>query len=205
MIQKIISWIANNLFIRIAACLVLVIFPVTASTSWVSAAFLNSFTGANFLSTLFGLLFYGWVAALPAFPLLYITEKWIIRDRAIQSRKWVIVRLLFYMLHDILFGTAIMLSIRAGMDRYPPLVEAIYYLQLLLVIFTYWLLYTLVERTIYEIQKREAHYQQQIADLRIEIDRLRQQANIEEITSTDFFQELQRRAAQMRQRTARAR
>lgn len=52
---------------------------------------------------------------------------------------------------------------------------------------------------------REQQLQQEIRQLRIEIDEAKRQEEVDEIVSTDFFQELQNKAKEMRRRGRRAR
>jgi CRP-like cAMP-binding protein len=50
-----------------------------------------------------------------------------------------------------------------------------------------------------QVQEREQQLRQQVAALRIEIDRERKQKQVDEVTSTDYFQQLRARAASLRQ------
>ncbi len=50
-----------------------------------------------------------------------------------------------------------------------------------------------------EVQKREQQLKQQVHELRIEVDIVKQAQQVSEITDTDFFQDLQQRARQMRE------
>jgi hypothetical protein len=52
------------------------------------------------------------------------------------------------------------------------------------------------------VQGREPRWKQQVPALRIEVDTARRERQVAEITGTDYFQELQRRAADLRSRTA---
>jgi len=60
------------------------------------------------------------------------------------------------------------------------------------------ILYTLIERTIREVQKRESKLKLTIAEMQIQINELKRQEDVAEISSSDFFQELQQKAAQLR-------
>ncbi|WP_026909549.1 response regulator [Patulibacter minatonensis] len=51
-----------------------------------------------------------------------------------------------------------------------------------------------------EVQARERALKRQVQELRIEIDRTRADRQVEEITGTDAFRDLQRRAAELRSR-----
>jgi putative methionine-R-sulfoxide reductase with GAF domain len=57
----------------------------------------------------------------------------------------------------------------------------------------------LYEKTLREAREREARLQQQIQDLRIELDEARQTKQVAEITGTDYFQQLRRKADDLRQ------
>jgi CRP-like cAMP-binding protein len=50
-----------------------------------------------------------------------------------------------------------------------------------------------------QVQEREQQLRQQVAALRIEIDRERKQKQVDEVTNTDYFQQLRARAASLRQ------
>jgi DNA-binding response OmpR family regulator len=51
-----------------------------------------------------------------------------------------------------------------------------------------------------EVQAREQQLQRQVQQLRIEIDQSRKERQVAEITGTDYFQELQRKAGELRNR-----
>ena len=56
----------------------------------------------------------------------------------------------------------------------------------------------LYERTVRDAQERERQLQQQVAELRIEIDKARQSQQVAAITGTDYFKALRRQAADLR-------
>ena len=57
----------------------------------------------------------------------------------------------------------------------------------------------LYERTLREAREREARLQQQIQELRIELDQARQEKQVAEITESDYFQQLRSQADSLRQ------
>jgi hypothetical protein len=57
-------------------------------------------------------------------------------------------------------------------------------------------------RMAHEVIQREVGFRQEITQLRIEIDVVKRQRQVDSITETDFFRDLQQRARQMRQRSA---
>lgn len=62
------------------------------------------------------------------------------------------------------------------------------------------LLYTLAERAVAEVRKREAGLKKQIETLRIEIDQMKREQQVNEIVETDFFNELRQKAQDIRKR-----
>jgi CRP-like cAMP-binding protein len=55
------------------------------------------------------------------------------------------------------------------------------------------------QRAIREVYHREQQLKQEVAELRIEIDSVRQAKQVAEVTETDYFRELRRRARDLRQ------
>jgi CRP-like cAMP-binding protein len=58
------------------------------------------------------------------------------------------------------------------------------------------------QRMVREVYAREESLRRQVAELRIEIDEVRKTQQVAEITESDYFQSLQRRASSMRRRGA---
>jgi hypothetical protein len=56
------------------------------------------------------------------------------------------------------------------------------------------------EKMVKEVQEREAKLKEQVQQLRIEIDQSRRERQVAEITETDYFYQLQQKAANLRQR-----
>jgi CRP-like cAMP-binding protein len=54
------------------------------------------------------------------------------------------------------------------------------------------------QRMVREVVAREQHLKQQVAELRIEIDKAKQARQVAEITESDYFQDLQRKARELR-------
>ena len=57
------------------------------------------------------------------------------------------------------------------------------------------------QRMVGEVQQREAKLKEQVQQLRIEIDQGRKERQVAEITETDYFYQLQQKAANLRQRS----
>ena len=74
----------------------------------------------------------------------------------------------------------------------------IYFVGALYVSITTGILYSLAERVVKEVQKRENKLKAEIRELSIEIDQLKKQKQVTEIIESDYFQDLQKKAASMR-------
>jgi hypothetical protein len=202
MFEKFIHYFVKSLFLRMFLTGTAVSLPLGFTTAWLGAAYLSLLIGVDFSQTLFGFVIFGWPSAiLPGVILAYPIERLIIRDRAGDSWMWIVGRVLLYMFIGLPAGLGTLISIRTGMQQFPAIVESIYYIQTITGSFVIAILYTLVERVIKEIQKRERKLKTQIEELRIEIDHLKRQKQVDEITNSDFFQDLKEKAANMRQRS----
>lgn len=201
MVGYFISWFSKGLLFRLCITGMVVSIPVGFTTGWLGSAYLSLMIGADFWKTLSGLMIFGWPGAfIPGVALSYGIERWLIRNKACTSLLWVGVRILSYMLLGIPEGYGTLFAVRAGMQEFPPIVESIYFVQTTTVAFVLGILYTVIERVILEIQKRENKLKGRIEELRIEIDQLKKQKQVEEITGSEFFQDLKMKAMRMRAR-----
>jgi len=199
MFEKFLTRFAESLLLRLVVTAAVIIVPAGITTSWLGAAYLNAMSGVDFAGTALSIFVFGGSAAFVAGLLvLYPIERWFIRERAVSSWKWVLVRISLFMLAGIPEGFGTLVGIRANMQQYPSLVEAVYYVQAILISSVLGILYTLIERTIREVQKRESKLKLTIAEMQIQINELKRQEDVAEISSSDFFQELQQKAAQLR-------
>ena len=51
-----------------------------------------------------------------------------------------------------------------------------------------------------DVYQREQRLKQQVRELRLEVDKVRRNREVEEITSTDYFKHLKNRALELRRR-----
>jgi hypothetical protein len=201
MFEKFLYRITDNLAERLLICGLVVTVPMGITGAWLGAAYNQVYAGVAFRSVLTGLFFGGLpFLTLGAFLILYPFERWIVRDRAMKSWKWVVFRIVFYMLAGIPEGYATQVGIHLSLWVFPRIVESIFYVQAIVGSLTFGVLYTLVERAVAEVRKREAAYKLQIQSLKIEIDQFKREKQVQEIVETDFFTELQQKAQGMRQR-----
>jgi len=201
MFQKFLYAFADSIAVRIAITGTVIIVPLGITTSWLGAAYLMEFSGASFQQIFWSLLWFGLISVFTSgFIFLYSFERWIIRGRALTSWFWLATRLILYLLASIPEGYATLMGIRLGLREYPPSIESIYFVEAVTGSVIMALLYTLAERAVAEIRKREAGYKKQIETLRIEIDHMKREQQVKEIVESDFFQDLQQKAQDIRKR-----
>ena len=199
MFEKFISRFAESVSLRLLFVGIIALPVIGITTSWEGASYLNVYIGAPFTKTFFGLLIPGVSAVfVTAFIILYPIERWLIRDKASKSWKWVGIRILIYLLVSFPTSIATLVAIRTTMQEYPAMVESIYFVQALTCSFTAAILFTLIEQVIKEVKRRENILKTKIDELRIEIDQLKSQKQAAEITNSDFFQDLKQKVAIIR-------
>ena len=204
--EKVIDKAIRSITLRLVAVGVIVLLPAGLSTAWIGAAYQHEMWQVNFGQTVVALMVSGMPAVLVVgYLLLYPVERWVIRDRALRSARWLLERMLLYVLASVPIGVALQWSIRLGVSAYPALVESSYFVILVTNVCIFGILYSLLERALAEMQKREAKLKQEIAELRIEIDQTKRARHVQEITATDYFRDLQTQADEMRERRKRPR
>lgn len=198
MLEKFISRFAENVFLRIV-CVGATITPIGITTSWLGASYLNSLTGVPFVKTFLGLFIFGFIGTIGSGLIItYAIERWIIQDKAVNSWKWVSVRFVLFLLSSFPISIGTLISIRIGMQEFPAIIESVYFVEAVTGLFMGCILFTLIEQVIKDLKKRENKLKSEIKELRIEIDQLKRQKQVAEITETDFFQDIQQKAALMR-------
>ena len=199
MIEKLLTRMANDLSTRILVTGVVVVLPTAIAINWLSAIFHVLLWNADFLTIFWQLFVYGVIPIyVIGFAFLYVIERWVIRDRAKTSIQWSSLRILLFMLAGIPEGFGTLIGVRWGMQTFPPALERYYFIQTVVMSVVMGLFYTLVERAMMEVQKREARLKLQIQEMRIEINELKRQEEVKEISGSDFFQDLQQKAARLR-------
>ena len=201
MFEKLLSRVANDLATRLMVTGIIVVLPIGLTTSWISAVFHVLLWQRDFVTAMLQIFFFGGVSIfVMGLAVLYFIERWIIQDSALQSWKWGAGRVFLYMAAGIPEGWACLAGIRLGMGRFPIGIENFYFVQTVIISIVMGILYTLIERAVAEVRKREAVYKKQIESLRIEIDHMKREQQVKEIVETDFFQSLQQKAQNMRHR-----
>ena len=172
--DRILNYAFRSISLRLIVAGIVVMLPVGISTSWLGAAYQHLMWEADFAQVTLGLMLFGSLAVFAVgYVLLYPLERWVIRDRAANSWKWVAVRILLYTLTGVPIGLALQWGVRLGVRTYPPLVESSYFVITLTNVGILGIIYTFLERTLAEMQKREEALQRTIQELRIEVDEAR--------------------------------
>ena len=197
--EKFISRFVENLLFRLSVTVLTLTLLVGLITTWEAAAYLSLLDEINIVKTFLGLLIFGVTGtAGTAILIIYPIERWLIRDRASNSWSWVIFRLVLYLCASVPTGLGTLVSMRLTMPKFPDIVESIYFVQAVAGAFALGIIYTLIEHVIKEMRKRENKFKMEIKELRIEIDQLKKEKQVEEITNSEFFQDLKQKATNMR-------
>jgi hypothetical protein len=199
--DRILNYAFRSISLRLIVAALVVMLPVGISTTWLGAAYQHVMWEADFAQVVLGLMLFGSLAVfIVGYIVLYPLERWVIRDRATESWKWIAVRILLYILAGIPTGLALQWGIRLGVRTYPALVESSYFVITVTNVGIVGIIYTFFERALAEMQKREEALQKTIQELRIEIDEARRAEKVQEIAETDYFRDLQNKAEAMRER-----
>lgn len=201
--ERIMDAFLHRKMVRLIVTMMIAAIPIGVCTAWTGSAYLNFFWNMDFGMTMLKLwVFAGPPAVIVALILSYAIEWWVIRDRANESWLWVLVRMVLYLSAGLPIGATVLIGIRWGIQQFPQLVESVYFVQSYAMAFVMGILFTLVERAVAEVQRREAQLNNQIRELRIEIDVIKRQRQVSEIVESDFFQVLQAKANDIRRRSA---
>jgi hypothetical protein len=199
--DKVLNYAFRSISLRLVVAALVVALPAGISTSWLGAAYQNIVWEADFAQIVSILMLSGTSAVfVVGYIILYPLERWIIRDRAENSWKWVAARILLYTLAGIPIGLALQWGVRLGLGAYPALIESSYFVIAITNVGIVGIIYTFIERALIEMQRREAALQKTIQELRIEINEARRTEKVQEIAETDYFRGLQDRAEEMRER-----
>jgi hypothetical protein len=199
--DRILNYVSRSISLRLIMASLVVMFPAGISTTWLGAAYQHVMWEADFAQIALGLMLFGSLAVfVVGYILLYPLERWVIRDRAAESWKWVIVRILLYILAGIPTGLALQWGIRLGVRSYPTLIESSYFVITVTNIGIVGIIYSFFERALAEMRKREEMLKETINELRIEIDEAKRAQRVHEIAETDYFRSLQDQAEEMRKR-----
>jgi hypothetical protein len=198
--EKTVNTAFRSITLRLAAAGTIVLLPAGISTAWLGAAYQHEIWQVDFGRFLMGLMLSGTPTVLVVgYILLYPLERWIIRDKALHSWRWLLARMLLYVLAGVPIGAALGWSLRLGVGEYPALIESSYYVITIANVCIFGILYSLMERALAAMKRREEKLRKEIAELRIEIDQVKRARHVEEITGTDYFRDLQTQADELRE------
>lgn len=201
MMQKVFRRILDDIPLRLSVTAIFVTVPLTITTSWLAAAYRQATGNESFLSLMarFSLLSF-FAAFIAGSVILLPLERWIIRDRAIQSQRWRVTRHLLYIVAGIPIGLAILASLRLGVGQQDTIVESAYIVNAVVFTGAVAITYTFVEQAAEEVKKRETQLRHQIEEMRIEIDEMKRDRQVAEITGTEYFQDLQAKAEELKEK-----
>jgi hypothetical protein len=199
--ERILNYASRSITVRLIVAALVVVFPVGISTAWLGAAYQHVMWEVNFVQVMLGIMLSGTLAVfVVGYILLYPLERWVIRNRAANSWRWMIVRISLYTLAGIPIGLALQWGVRLGVRTYPVLVESSYFVMTVTNVSIVGIIYSFFERALAEVQRREEKLKREIEELRIEIDQAKRAQRVQEITETNYFRDLQTRAEELRER-----
>ena len=139
----------------------------------------------------------GWVS-------IYPFEKYVVRDKALTSLTWVFIRTAFFMLCTVPMAF-VLVEISNRFFPFVPqparLIE-VYLPSALAEGFMYSIAFAFFEYVFTEFAKREASLTQQLQELRMEIDVIKKEKAVAEITDSDEFMTLKARAQELRNKNS---
>jgi hypothetical protein len=198
--ERILNYGIRSVALRLLAAGIVVILPVGFSTAWLGATYQVVMWDADLARVVMGLTLSGMPAViLVGFGVLYPLERWVIRDRAARSWRWVAARIALYLVASVPIALAFLWGIRLGMRSYPALVESSYFVITVTNIGIVGLLYSLFEQVLKEVQRREIKLRLEIEQLRIEVDEAKRARKVQEITESEYFRQLQARVRRLRE------
>ena len=141
----------------------IMLLPLPFAGAYLGAAYLTSFQEAPFWRTLAGIFLSSALGLFGVgYMIFYPLERWVIHDRVLRSRWWLIGRVLLYIPAAALIGLGVHIIMRLGMGRYHPLVESAYYALSICYGAVGALLYSFLELGIEVSRRREARLKRQI-------------------------------------------
>jgi hypothetical protein len=131
---------------------------------------------------------------------VYPFERMVVKDKALTSLKWVAIRTAFTMLASTPVAFILITIVRPIADYLPESVGLleVYLAAAVLEGFMISIAFAFFEYVFTEIAKREASLTQQLQELRMEIDVIKKDQAVAEITESDEFMNLKARAQELR-------
>jgi hypothetical protein len=204
MMQKIFRRLLDDVPLRLSVTAIFVTVPLTITTSWLASAYRQAMGSESFIDLVVRFSFLSFLGAFAAgSAILLPLERWVIRDRAVQSQRWRILRHLLYVLAGAPIGLAILISLRLGIGPQDTLVESAYIVNAVVFTGAVAIAYTFVEQAVEDVKRRESILEHQIEELRIEINEMKRDRQVAEITESEYFQDLQVQAEKIKERRQR--
>jgi hypothetical protein len=204
MMKKVFRRLLDNAPLRLSLTAIFVTVPLTITTSWLAAAYRQATENESFVELVLRFSLFSFVGAFAAgSAILLPLERWLIQDRAIRSQRWRVARHLLYIVGGVPIGLAILASMRLGIGQQGAFVESAYIVNTVVFTGAVAIAYTFVEQAAEDIKRREGALQHQIEELRIEIDEMKRNRQVTEITESEYFQDLQVQAEKIKEKRQR--
>ena len=191
--------LVDSLLLRVSLGLLFVAMPVGVTASWMVAGYFDS-TGEialwkGFALVMLYLIPVGYIGSVIN---VYVIERWIIKNNALRSIRWIWIRLGLYLTGSMVVAFELNFVIQLSSLPLWPLAESSFFLMTMLPAALVVMLFTFAEHVVVQMREREAKLQGQIDELKIEIDLIKQNTQVAEIVDSDFFTNLQEEARQQR-------
>jgi hypothetical protein len=200
MMQRIFRRLLDDMPLRLSVTALFVTVPLVIAISWLGGAYRSVMGNDSFVGLLLRFFVSSFVCAFAAGSIVIVPlERWVIGERAVKRSRWRAVRVLLYLVAGIPIGGAILLGIRLVVGESAGIVESGYFVNAMVFSGAVGTIYTFIEQAAEDVRKRERELKREIDVLRIEIDAMRRAQEVEEITETEYFQDLRARARELRE------
>jgi hypothetical protein len=200
MMQRIFRRLLDDMPLRLSVTALFVTVPLVIAISWLGGAYRSVMGNDSFVGLLLRFFVSSFVCAFAAGSIVIVPlERWVIGERAVKRSRWRAVRVLLYLVAGIPIGAAILLGIRLVVGESAGIVESGYFVNAMVFSGAVGTIYTFIEQAAEDVRKRERELKREIDVLRIEIDAMRRAQEVEEITETEYFQDLRARARELRE------
>lgn len=201
MFQKLSKTILENELIWLYLSAFFVIIPTNLIVGAATAVVLEPASTAEFIRIVLT-IFIPPLLVVPFFGLItvYPFEKMVVKDKALTSLKWVAIRSGFTILASIPMAFILFAIVNPISDYLPESVQLfeLYLVAAMLEGFMASIAFAFFEFVFTEIAKREDALSRQLAELRMEIDVIKRDQAVAEITESDEFMNLKARAQELR-------
>ena len=198
--SQLIQRILNNLAFRMVIAATIVSVPLGLSVVWLGASYASILNGRSFLQNALEVVFPGGILVVAVgVGLAYPVERWVIRDRAMQSPVWLGIRLVAYLISGMIGGAVMRYTTALTGHDTPGMVSYSFYITSISIALVAGLVHALFERMGLEMKQREEALKKQLMELSIEIDQIKRDAEVQEVVNSEAFRALHEKARAIRE------